>query len=369
MRNAIFAPMALTLALATLGGSQLLAQTAEKGSTTALTAAKSWGYQLQNVRPDALAAAPYDVIVIDYSRDGTEDRALTRAEVVKLKVKPDGSRRVVLAYLSIGEAETYRYYWHPAWEAADPAPKASSGNPSANTAANSATNANPSLNAARQPAAPRPSLTPPWLGDQNKRWKTNVLARFWYPEWQAIIFRGEGSYLDRIINAGFDGIYLDRVDVYQEFEKEKPNARDEMIDFVLAIAERARSIKPGFLVVPQNAEELLEEEEYRAVIDGIAKEDLLFGDGRSKYPNSQKRIETGVRQLERMTDEGKPVFVVEYIDKPEDIVSARKQIEGYGFIPHFANRGLDIMRIGDVPPAIAAPRPRAAGNDTKAGKR
>jgi hypothetical protein len=43
--------------------------------------------------------------------------------------------------------------------------------------------------------------------------------------------------------------------------------------------------------------------------------------------------------------------VVEYLDKPEDIAGARSQIEGYGFIPHFAKRGLDVMRIGDLPPA------------------
>jgi endo-alpha-1,4-polygalactosaminidase (GH114 family) len=45
------------------------------------------------------------------------------------------------------------------------------------------------------------------------------------------------------------------------------------------------------LIVPQNAEELLDDAAYRAVIDGIAKEDLLFGDGRSKHSNPQEVIE------------------------------------------------------------------------------
>ena len=39
-----------------------------------LAAAKSWGYQLQRVKPEVLAAIPYDVFVIDYSRDGTDER-------------------------------------------------------------------------------------------------------------------------------------------------------------------------------------------------------------------------------------------------------------------------------------------------------
>jgi cysteinyl-tRNA synthetase len=294
-----------------------------------LAAAKSWGYQLQEIRPEAIASAPYDVFVIDYSRDGTDPHAFTAEEIARLKSKPDGSRRVVLAYLSIGEAETYRYYWQPEWDTA--------------------------------------ALAPPWLAEANKRYRTNILVRYWHEGWQAIVFRGENSYLDRILGADFDGIYLDRVDVHQEFERENAAAGEQMMAFVNALARHARGRRPGFLIVPQNGEELLEDNDYRAVIDGIAKEDLLFGDGRSKRPNSQKRIDEGVRHLKQMTQARKPVFVVEYLDKPEDIVGARKQIEGYGFIPHFADRKLDSMRIGDLP--LPSPRLRPPGKNEKNGKK
>ena len=57
--------------------------------------------------------------------------------------------------------------------------------------------------------------------------------------------------------------------------KEKRNARALMIAFVKAAAERARVLKPGFLVVPQNAEALLADASYRAVIDGIGKEESV----------------------------------------------------------------------------------------------
>src|SRR2546421_429169 len=76
-----------------------------------LAAAKSWGYQLQELDPDEIAAVPYDMIVVDYSRNGSDALALTPEEVGLLRTKPDGGRRIVLAYLSIGEAEKYRYYW------------------------------------------------------------------------------------------------------------------------------------------------------------------------------------------------------------------------------------------------------------------
>src|SRR5262245_39056703 len=80
-----------------------------------LAQAKSWGYQLQKVEPDEIAACPYDMVVIDYSRDGTQELAFSREDVDRMQRKPDGGRRIVLSYLSIGEAETYRYYWRWYW--------------------------------------------------------------------------------------------------------------------------------------------------------------------------------------------------------------------------------------------------------------
>jgi uncharacterized protein (TIGR01370 family) len=109
-------------------------------------------------------------------------------------------------------------------------------------------------------------------------------------------------------------------------------------------------LRPGFLVVPQNGEELLDDAGYRATIDAIAKEDLLFGDGRPKRPNKPDRIADSLGHLEHMRRDRKPVFVVEYIDRPEDVASARTRIEQLGFIPHFAIRRLDTMREGDLPP-------------------
>jgi cysteinyl-tRNA synthetase, unknown class len=302
------------------------AQTADTTTSPAriFAAAKSWGYQLQKIDPGKLAAAPYDVLVLDYSRDGTDERALTADEVRRLKLKPDGSERLVLAYLSIGEAETYRYYWDERWSL--------------------------------DPTTPTALPPPPWLGRENKKWRGNHGVDYWHEDWQKIIFIGENSYLDRIIRAGFDGVYLDKVDQYVAAAKENAAARALMLGFVAALAERARARKAGFLVVPQNAEELLVEASFRAVIDGFAKEDLLFGSSRAKKANKPEQIEDDVVPLKLLLGERKPVLVVEYIDDPVDVAAARKTLEDYGFVPHFAKRGLDVMRIGDLPP-VRPPRP------------
>ena len=306
---------ALVLLACTLGQSlPTRAQRKDDAPETAarlLAAAKSWGYQLQNVDPDEIAAAPYDMIVVDYSRDGTNALALSAEEVAKLKVKPDGSRRIVLSYLSIGEAETYRYYWkwHWGWFFG----------------------------------------RPDWRGRQNTEWRGNYGVRYWEKDWQNIIFSGDNSYLERIIKAGFDGVYLDKVDEYVDMAKENPNARADMVAFVKALAERARALRSGFLVVPQNGEGLLTDAGYRAVIDGLGKEDLLYGEDKSQQPNDPESIKENVARLKLLTAAGKPVFAVEYLDAPREIEQARKRLLGYGFVPYFADRALDHMRTGDLP--------------------
>ena len=70
--------------------------------------------------------------------------------------------------------------------------------------------------------------------------------RFWDPAWQEIIF----AYTDRILAAGFDGVYLDKVDEFEEM-----GHRDDMVEFVSRIAARAKSQRPDFLVVSQNGDD------------------------------------------------------------------------------------------------------------------
>ncbi len=122
----------------------------------------------------ALDATGYDMFVIDLFCCGEQ---LGPAQVEALSTKPGGGKRLVLCYMSIGEAEDYRWYWDPAWET-DP---------------------------------------PSWLGSENPDWPGNYLVEYWDPEWQAIIYGSPDSYLDRVVAAGFDGVYLDKVDSFEDY--------------------------------------------------------------------------------------------------------------------------------------------------------
>ena len=93
----------------------------------------------------------------------------------------------------------------------------------------------------------------------------------------ALIFGAPNSYVDRIMAQGFDGIYIDRADAFFQWEKEHPSARDDMAAFLTQLSDYARKRDPHFLIVLQNAEELLEDNLVMEAIDAIAKEDLLYG--------------------------------------------------------------------------------------------
>ncbi len=74
---------------------------AASASQSIVRSAQSWAYQLQGGM-GAIAGSHADVVVIDPDHAGSASR---------FKTKPGGGRRAVLAYLSIGEAETWRGYW------------------------------------------------------------------------------------------------------------------------------------------------------------------------------------------------------------------------------------------------------------------
>lgn len=275
-----------------------------RDNATLLRKATSWTYQLQGGDRDIarLATTAGDVLVIDYAmRAAGGMRPLTRDEVTALKRKPDGGRRIVVSYLSIGEAEEYRPYWQAAWKETPPA----------------------------------------WIIGPNCRWPDNHLVRFWQDGWKNVVYSGKESYLARIQAAGFDGVYLDRIDVYAEVEKAEGDARQEMIRFVGELAKTGRARDDEFLIIAQNAEELLDDAGYRGVIDAIAKEDLLYGLEGTGKRNGADEVAFSESQLQRLARDGKPVFAVEYLNERRAAEAASEELAKLGFIPAIAARALD----------------------------
>ena len=260
---------------------------------------KHWGYQLQDIKLNELIASPFDLLVIDYSRDGSDSERFTQDEIEILKNSRNGGR-LVLAYLSIGEAESYRYYWRESWK----------------------------------------SERPSWLDRENPDWDENFKVRYWDSEWHKIIF----GYLDKILAAGFDGVYLDIIDAYEYFmEQGQESAADEMKQLVLEIARYTREIKgkQNFGIFPQNGEELLSDTEYLSVITGIGKEDTYFGyDGENR--RTPPKITSEIEKFLNMAKEaGKLVLNVDYTTTRKRVAKSYTRALSRGYVEYCASRELD----------------------------
>lgn len=124
---------------------------------------------------NAITATNYDAVIIDLF---LEDEAFTAAEIAQMRQKANGGTRLVICYMSIGEAEDYRYYWKSSWN----------------------------------------NNRPSWIAAENPDWPGNYKVKYWNDDWQGLIYKNDDSYLSMILEAGFDGVYLDIIDAFEYFE-------------------------------------------------------------------------------------------------------------------------------------------------------
>jgi cysteinyl-tRNA synthetase len=297
-----------------------------------LGSAAPWLYQLQNPAPARIAVSGFTAAVIDYSRDGADAQRLRPSD---LRLMHRAGMRV-LAYLSIGEAESYRFYWQSAWLS---------------------------------------GAAPAWLGRVDPDWSGNYKVRFWDVSWRNDVLR---PYLDRILRQGFDGVYLDIIDAFtywadpasygpggETFQAGDPRGNEaesarRMIQLVAWIADYGRRHSTAgrrFLVFPQNGEDILRYDRqgrYLRAISGIGVEDLFYDETRP-----QPADETAYRMsfLRRIRARGKTVFCVDYVDtgsrgdpanaaRIADFVT-RCEAEGFDF--YAARRDRELDRINAIP--------------------
>jgi cysteinyl-tRNA synthetase len=306
----------------------------------------NWLYLIDvNLEPeivDQIAASGYDMLVLDFIPSEKENTDYPMAEVIdQLHNAPHP--KLVMAYIDTGQAEAYRTYWQPGWGIGDPE----------------------------------------WIvGADPDGWEGNFPVAYWYDEWQEIWLDEEG-YLSAILDAGFDGVYLDWVEAYSDenviafAEAEGVDPRQEMIWWVEDIAAYARARRPGFFVIAQNAAELAEDDDYLAVIDAIAQEQIWFDGGADNdppgdcplprtdaevdtqayrnslsplcrqqyddYPDSTLHVssEEYLRYLTAARDKGELIFSVDYALEPENISWVYETSRGLGFVPFVGNRALD----------------------------
>ncbi|MFP4112295.1 MAG: MJ1477/TM1410 family putative glycoside hydrolase [Candidatus Woesearchaeota archaeon] len=272
-----------------IGASLILSSCVNTDNTTnsseSLNRENLWHIQLQDAEYDNLKNANIGTLVIDQYEE-----MLSRDEINALS-----ENRMLLSYLSIGAAEDYRDYWQPEWKI---------GNPD-------------------------------FIEEELRNWKGNYYVRYWDPNWQEIIF----IRIQEIAEHGYDGAYLDMVDSYYYFESNgRESAGKEMIDFIRSIRIEAKDINPEFLIVPQNAPELYEYNEFREIIDGLGKEDTWY------YGNTRRpQIETDyeLKYLDQIIEDGKFVLAIDYVTSERNIEKFYESCIEHGFYPTVSSRELD----------------------------
>ncbi|MCY7009024.1 endo alpha-1,4 polygalactosaminidase [Fusobacterium simiae] len=120
---------------------------------------------------NSLESTDFDILIIEPSING---EFFSAEQIEGLKQKSSGSKRLVIAYFSIGEAEDYRYYWEKSWN----------------------------------------KKHPDWIAEENGDWNGNYRVKYWSPEWKKIV----KDYQRKLDEIGVDGYLLDTVDTYYYFE-------------------------------------------------------------------------------------------------------------------------------------------------------
>jgi cysteinyl-tRNA synthetase, unknown class len=170
-----------------------------------LSAVRTWAYQIQGVeRPGSVAIlekSRYDLLVVEPVRtdwSSGNKQFDTPGMVRRLQAGRAGDgvhRRLVLAYLDIGEAEDWRWYW--------------------------------SWSKRWKKGKPRPADLPAFIiRPDPDGWAGNYPVAFWDPAWKEIVLYGEKtppvpdrpyrSVLDEVLQSEFDGVYLDWVEAYDD---------------------------------------------------------------------------------------------------------------------------------------------------------
>lgn len=265
----------------------------------------SWGFLLQNPSVATLADSSYQLLVMDYSKDGSDSKMFSAKDIAAIHK----FNKIALCYFSIGEAEDYRFYWQKEWKE------------------------NP----------------PKFLGPENPAWVGNFKVKYWREDWWETGLR---PYLDRILEAGFDGIYMDIIDAYWYWHEQGMDVQttsDEMVKLIKRIADYCRKrAGKNFVISPQNGMGVFTScsPEYKEVffntIDMVGLESLLYN-----YYSEADR-DNRLKLAKEIADAGKIVLDIEYI-KPSQYKEYLKKVRQLDFplVPYASTTDAALNRLTD----------------------
>jgi len=148
---------------------------------------QSWAYNIQFVNTtqqwNELVGTHFDMYVLEpvVTEAGEESFPIDVLiqSIRDYNIAQHNKNPIVLAYVDIGQAESWRWYWQSGWGLDDP----------------------------------------PWIVVEDPDgWTDNYPVAYWYDQWQDIVIYGTNgnSHVNVTLNEGFDGIYLDWVEAFAD---------------------------------------------------------------------------------------------------------------------------------------------------------
>ncbi len=123
----------------------------------------------------ALAGTNHDLLLVDPFFHGV---SMTVQDITALKYKRIGSKRLVMAPMSLGYASVDRFYWQNSWKVG----------------------------------------TPDWIAAVDSEIPGRFAVNYWSEGWKKVL----GNYITGLCDLGIDGILLDGLDAYLQFEAMLP---------------------------------------------------------------------------------------------------------------------------------------------------
>ncbi|HDY89255.1 MAG TPA: hypothetical protein ENH82_14205, partial [bacterium] len=127
--------------------------------------------------------------------------------------------------------------------------------------------------------------------------------------------------------------------------------RQDMRDFVEGIGAYAKGLKVGFIVIPQNGQELVSENgeatgvpaiDYLNAIDGLGREDLFYGYDNDNVATTVSERDYIIAFLDIAKSKGVEVLVTDYCSTDTNVNDSYAQNNSKGYISFAANhRDLD----------------------------
>jgi len=271
----------------------------------------------KSTKPSLKNIVSYANVYRDYTNEDLEK--LKRFDIVVIEpyyvpnkqflseLKSSGT--IILAYVSIGEADDGRRYW-ASWEPADNTPD------------------NPTIS--------RTIVTKddPMLIGEDPGWKGSYFVDASNPKWHNIILNEEIPYILWLGSGQYDGLMMDVVDVVEEY-KGYPN-ENEMRQGMINLIKEIREKYPNLLLVPNRGFGILRE--MAPYIDAFKFEEMTgaYGNiqGEPHYGKYYLKIDEGGNHenqeeidllLSVLQDHPMPVLVLDHVQtEPPDEEMARR---------------------------------------------